>query len=215
MFGAIYKITFPNNKVYVGRTRLTSIHEVIVRYRCEMMNSSRPVNLALNKYGINNCVFEFIYQDSNASEEILNNTEIHLIKENYSMIFENGYNVTSGGESQAVYGKNNGRYLHISDDVVDLINEMRSKGCSLSKITRDLNLPNRDIVKRRLLPHLKNLKTSEKFENKGTWKNIDKNKLIELFNQKFSIRSIANHFNVSSSVIRKRIDYWKLIPTHS
>jgi len=210
MFGAIYKITFPHNKTYVGRTRLTKISEVICRYRNESLNSRRPVALALKKYGLEKCKFEFIYENKNILDEKLNKMEIKLIKENQSMIFESGYNVTEGGENTSVYGSFNGRYVQLEDSLVDKINQMRSEGISLSKITRDLGLPNRDIVKRRLLPHLQNIKTSEQLEFKGTWKNVDRSHLEQLISEGKTVPKISIILEVGKSVIRKRLLIWNL-----
>lgn len=210
MFGAIYKITFPNNKAYVGRTRLTSIDQLTCRYEYELKRNPRPVVSALKKYGLCNCKFEFIHKNASISEKELNQLEMNSIKEHLTMISENGYNVTKGGDGGAGFGKFNSRYVHLSEEVIDEINQLRSLGKSLSYIVRTLKLPNRDIVKRRLNLEFQNLETCEKLEHKSTWKEIDRTVLEKLLADEFSTRKIAKFFSVSNSVIRKRLDLWNL-----
>lgn len=210
MFGAIYRITFPNDKTYIGRTRLTSIRQLISRYEYETRHHNRPVSQAVKKYGINNCNFEFLFEYKDISDEELNILEIQCIKNTKSMIFENGYNITEGGQSGAAKGKLNSRYIYLEESVVKEINRLRSIGKSLSYITRTLNLPNRDIVKRRLYPHLLNVKTREDNEFKGTWKNIDRSILENLLSQGKTVPEICVILNVGKSIIRKRLELWNL-----
>ena len=71
----IYKITNPNNKVYIGQSR--NIRRRFSAYkRLECKKQVKLFN-SLNKYGVINHKFEVIIElDKNISQEELNNYEI-------------------------------------------------------------------------------------------------------------------------------------------
>ena len=99
MLGYIYKITNQiNQKCYIGQT----IQSVQTRWT-KHINSigtekEYAIHKAIKKYGINNFIFEIIEQcDAN----LLNEKEIYWI--NYYNSYENGYNLTRGGQGNRKY----------------------------------------------------------------------------------------------------------------
>lgn len=201
-FGAIYKITFPNNKIYIGKTRLALINNLIIRYKHEMKNNfiKRAVVNALRKFSIEKAQFEYLYTFKDITKAKLNQLEIDTIKKYDCLVYsKKGYNITHGGEGGAGYGEFNSRYLNLSNEIISEINQLWNDGYSLEKICIKLNLPNRDIVKRRI-KNYKN-RSCKFYKNKI----IDKNLLKKLINQNKKRIEIANIFNVSKSFIGTQI----------
>ena len=105
----IYKHTCNiNNKSYIGKTKRdidTRFNEHIRRSLREDTRLSH-FEYALRKYGEDNFTSELL-QD-NIKDEIANDREIYWIE--YYDTFNNGYNMTKGGDGAALFGKNNGMY---------------------------------------------------------------------------------------------------------
>ena len=101
--GIIYKIIFPNNKIYIGQT----MHDLETRQKQHknalLKGKDYPVYKAMKKYGWENLKWEIIdYADT---KEELNQKEIYWIDKMQSYIkFKNshGYNCTLGGDSVSV-----------------------------------------------------------------------------------------------------------------
>lgn len=92
----IYKITNQlNNKSYIGQ----SIH-IEQRWQEHLYQSSQCslIKYALHKYGVNNFSFEILEE---CSQEKLNEREQYWI--NYYDSFNNGYNLTLGGDGAILY----------------------------------------------------------------------------------------------------------------
>lgn len=106
MYGIIYKVTFPNNKIYIGQT-IRTLEKRKSAHLTHLNNSAKKDKKrnyvfyrALQKYGFNNTVWEVI--DHADSQEELNEKEIYWIRyyKSYVNFAEsNGYNMTLGGES--------------------------------------------------------------------------------------------------------------------
>ena len=92
----IYKITnLINNQVYIGQS--IHIEERIRQHKTEYMKKGSENSLysAIRYYGLDNFKFEIIEA---CSPEALNEKEIYWI--NYYNSFENGYNLTPGGQAR-------------------------------------------------------------------------------------------------------------------
>jgi len=85
----IYKITFPNNKVYIGQTR-RSLTQRLYEHKTDK-RGDKQVTKAISKYGFDNLKFEILF-DSLSLEEA-NKKEIELIKKHKN----NSYNITESG----------------------------------------------------------------------------------------------------------------------
>ena len=91
----IYKITFPNNKIYIGQTtRLISLR--IKEHVRNSKNGKYPLYYAIRKYKsftVDVCeICDSIYS--------LNNKETFYINFYNSLIDDNGYNCDTGGENK-------------------------------------------------------------------------------------------------------------------
>ena len=117
--GFIYTITNKlNGKQYVGKTNLPDPQgrwkEHLKDYKRKKMEH-RPLYSAMNKYGVENFVFEVIEECDNTEER-----EKFWIKE-LNTYGSTGYNATLGGDGKAYlqysdeeiieYHRNNGRYI--------------------------------------------------------------------------------------------------------
>lgn len=119
----IYKITNQiNNKLYIGKTSLSSVEE---RFKEHIQDSKReryekrPLYDAMNKYGIENFTIEQIEEVVN--DEIASQREIYWINKLRTYIgFNdcNGYNATLGGDSRRLYN-----YKEIANKYLELQNE--------------------------------------------------------------------------------------------
>lgn len=111
----IYKLTFPNGKVYIGQTSQT-LRRRLTRHCCE--NEDTFKCRAINKYKSFNC--EILYQG-----EDLDNQEIEFIKQYNSTNREYGYNLESGGHNNK----------HLSEETKEKI-RVAHKGTKHSEETK-------------------------------------------------------------------------------
>lgn len=101
LYGLIYAIYFPNNKLYIGQT-IRTIYERIQEHKLQSKTPTLLLHKAINKYGFENIKYEVI--DYAYSFEELNELEKYYIS-----IFESyyqtnkGYNMTLGGQSSNGY----------------------------------------------------------------------------------------------------------------
>lgn len=113
MASLVYKITFPNGKVYVGQTSCTlearkSDHEYDSTYK---KYAHLPLYKAINKYGKDTLVWEVLID--NLSDEAANIWEQHYITLSNSSSKDKGYNRTSGGK----------KHFRHSDETKELISK--------------------------------------------------------------------------------------------
>lgn len=113
----IYKITnLINQKTYVGQSNC--IERRFAQHKSPYEHErfkDKPLYLAFKKYGIQNFSFEVIEE---CDEIQLNEREAYWIKNLKSLVRENGYNVTSGGNGVA--GENHPKHKLTKEDVIDI-----------------------------------------------------------------------------------------------
>ena len=91
----VYKITFPNNKVYIGITTKTLEQRMKAhKQKANKKGIKSKVQCAIKSYGLDNCIIEVL--ETHTCMEDLYKAEIANIKKFDS--FNNGYNSTLGGE---------------------------------------------------------------------------------------------------------------------
>jgi len=94
----IYKATNKiTNKIYVGQTTHTLDKRIKNHIKESKIDSNRPFMLSINKYGVDNFIFETIDSANNLDE--LNDKEIYWI-DFYNSVSPNGYNITGGGQGK-------------------------------------------------------------------------------------------------------------------
>lgn len=112
----IYKITNKiNNKIYIGMTT----KDIETRWKQHLKVSKnkndknhRLIHKAINKYGVNNFIFEKLYETDIINLEHLKELEIKYIKEYNS--FGSGYNLTKGGDGTYGYKLSQERKEYLS-----------------------------------------------------------------------------------------------------
>lgn len=110
----IYKITFPNNKIYIG------LSNDIRRRMWEHNNEKKaktPCDYAIVKYGkVEEIeIIEFVNNPA-----LLEQRERHWIKYYKSNDRDIGYNLTEGGDATGNYGENNYKAVFTSEEVLDI-----------------------------------------------------------------------------------------------
>ena len=101
LYGLIYAIYFPNNKLYIGQT-IRDIYKRIEEHKLKSKNPTLLVHKAINKYGFENIKYEVV--DYAYSFEELNELEKYYINKFESYFETNkGYNMTLGGEGSNGY----------------------------------------------------------------------------------------------------------------
>lgn len=104
--GAVYKLTSPSGKHYIGKTKGSleirwGQHKTLwkkLKEKGDYTGATPNLFYAFDKYGTDNWVKEILFESDNVEE--LNNKEIELI-EQFDTI-KNGYNVTKGGDGRIV-----------------------------------------------------------------------------------------------------------------
>ena len=118
----IYKIQFPNGKVYIGQSV-----NYKNRWREHLREATRGNDLkiyrAMRKYNITIEAFSII-EDNITSQDEANSKEIYYIKEFDSI--KNGYNITEGGQcGNGLYGESHPNHI-LTDDQIKEIREIRA-----------------------------------------------------------------------------------------
>lgn len=118
----IYKIQFPNGKVYIGQS---------VNYKNRWREHLREaaggndlkIYRAMRKYNITIEAFSII-EDNITSQDEANSKEIYYIQEFNSI--KNGYNITEGGQcGNGLYGESHPNHI-LTDDQIKEIREIRA-----------------------------------------------------------------------------------------
>lgn len=93
----IYKISFPNGKVYIGQTY--HYHQRIKEHLNEMKHSDYKLYRAMRKYNINENNFSIV-EENILTQKDADNKEIYYI--NLYDSYNNGYNSTLGGHAATI-----------------------------------------------------------------------------------------------------------------
>lgn len=91
----IYKATFPNGKVYIGKTKNFELRKYHHIWDSKKLKNSRiKMHKAINKYGYDNIKWDILCECSSLDE--LNKKEVEFIKLYNSISHDNGYNMVCG-----------------------------------------------------------------------------------------------------------------------
>ena len=143
--GIIYKLTNKvNGKSYVGQT-LHEKHRLNTHKRAGIIKKTYRVlvvDFAIAKYGVDN--FEYTVLEKDIPQDKLNEREIFWI--DYYDTFNNGYNLTKGGQSSGELLKKkvsmydfDGNYIRTFDSIeeaAEFSNTHKSKICNCCKYNR-------------------------------------------------------------------------------
>lgn len=94
---AIYKLTSPSNKVYIGQS--VDVANRLSKHKCMSHNHKTKLGAAIRKYGWENFKIEYLFktEDRTNIKDILNQLEKDFI--NLYNCVTNGYNLMTGGDS--------------------------------------------------------------------------------------------------------------------
>lgn len=105
--GLIYKITNPNNRLYVGQTAQTAEERIIQHRSVRKDIKFSAIQRSVRKYGWDAHIFEII--EDNLLDEMLDDREIFWIKELNTFVLDNpkgGLNLTRGGKHRMPWKMN-------------------------------------------------------------------------------------------------------------
>lgn len=141
----IYKLEFPNNKVYIGQTK--KLKRRLYNYICKNKTKGHLVKKAILKYGLDNVKLEIIKVCNNHLE--LNESEIHYISLYDSCNILKGYNLALGGLSNKPSSQTIAKKIQSSKKIkvgqYDLNGNLLKIFNSVKEAGRFLNISDADI----------------------------------------------------------------------
>lgn len=125
----VYKIiNTVNKKSYIGITKNIesrfNFHKMRYNKVSKREYIEKPLYKAFRKYGIENFKFLVLYKDLTVDEA--KNKEVELIKKFKTLVHENGYNITKGGDWRSNSGENNNTTKLTEKEVLDIRKEIES-----------------------------------------------------------------------------------------
>lgn len=194
--GKIYIIkNLINNKVYIGQTT----QKLSKRFNghCCYSKTDRSINMyikrAIHKYGRKNFSIELLEE---CNIEDLNQREQYWIKKYDS--YNNGYNLTLGGQDSNYFS------LHRLENTIDIkkfkdyIIEFKPLA---SEVARHFGISKCSVYN--LIKRLNDSRLILNSYNPRKPKNLDSNKVLELYNEGWSILDMAKYFKVRKDRISK------------
>lgn len=197
---AIYKIeNIINHKIYIGQTTNPNKRWWQHNYNTIKNIDNLPIHNAIKKYGKENFIFTVLEWTENYDER-----EKELIKY-YNCQLPNGYNVSSGGENNVMYGENNPRNT-IKKEVADnIISDLIENKLSDRQIAKKYNTTDNIVADiNHGITHYKNDINYPIRIKKGLQKiKTEEIKIIKdlLKNSNKSYKQIADLFQVSKGAI--------------
>lgn len=209
IYSGVYKITFPNNKIYIGISN--NIYRRILEHNADFRNNL-PIENAIRKYG-KITEFDIIEEIDVENRKFMREREKFWIHQYNSNKKEFGYNISEGGDGSDIGSKNHQaklteeQYLKVYDDLKNTnlsLQEIADKyEMNLSSISR---LNNGHSYFHSLIQYpIRSSKPGVAGTNSGNSKfnkeDIEQIKKWLIENEK-SIENIANYFKVNVSTIR-------------
>lgn len=210
IYSGVYKITFPNNKIYIGISN--NIYRRMLEHNSDFRNNL-PIERAIQKYGK---ITEFvILEEINPNNrEFMREREKFWISAFNSNKKEFGYNISEGGDGADIGSNNNQaklteeQYQQVFKDLIDnelSLQEIADKyEMHLSSLSR-LNNGHTyfhstvDYPIRKTKPKVAGVNSgNSKFSQKDV---EDIWKLLQ-FNPELSMKQIADKYNVYASTIQ-------------
>lgn len=204
----IYKLTFPNNKIYIGLSN--DIKRRMWEHRTD--NTNQPVSYAINKYGMPENVTVLVAGvESRDSLRAYEKYYIKLYKSNNKVI---GYNITEGGDG-ASSGTKNVASIFTDEDIFEIQNLLVDLNLSIKEIAKKFNCHSETISRINTGKHYYNTSLTYPLRNQYAKKdtgskvhnasfNNDKFHEVVYFLQnkpEMSLAAIARHFEVHPSTI--------------
>jgi hypothetical protein len=187
----IYKLIFPNGKVYIGQTK----QEIQKRWGFQgkgYKNCPKVYN-AILKYGWENVKKEILYDKLNHNDA--NMLEIKLITEVYNSNNNNfGYNIENGGNTIGTHSEETKRKIGEGN-----------KG-------KIVSLETREKIRQAKLGKKASNEAKEKLKNICKMSNMKRNQHLIFFNEKmYNLKELSELLNVKYATLRMYISKYSKI----
>ena len=197
---AIYAITNNvNGKKYIGQTVNPYKRWWQHKNNAKKHLDDYPIHLALQKYGEDNFTFEIIEWTTD-----YDNREKELINE-LNTISPNGYNVSSGGSNNIMYGENHPRNTLTEDTISNIISDLKNGNISDRDIAKKYNTTDKIVADiNHGYSHRQENETYPIRIKKGLQKltDIQVKEIIDvLINTNIGYQKIADNYGVSKGAI--------------
>ena len=216
----IYKATFPNNKVYIGKSKDFKNRLRGHNWSGKKGSSNHIMSRAIRKYGFENIKWEIIHECSSSEE--MSQMEIFYIKEYNSIDHEFGYNMVCGDKEDNHYdkrknidpeyqldvikkkleanGHNPDKYVVIDDKIgKDIIDEYVGGGM-IRRMSKKYKI-SRNRLKRFLLSN--NVKIVSQVNTSLTFSEEYINKIIEKYKNGETIKDISEEENLTIMIVSR------------
>lgn len=129
IYSGVYKITFPNNKNYIGISN--NIYRRMLEHNSDFRNNL-PIEYAIKKYG-KITEFDIIEEISPENRDLMREREKYWIKHYNSYKKEFGYNISKGGDG-ADLGSNNSQAKLTEEQFKRIYQDLLDNALSLQEI---------------------------------------------------------------------------------
>lgn len=210
IYSGIYKITFPNNKIYIGLSN--NMYRRMLEHNTDFRNNL-PIEHAIQKYG-KITQFEILELIDPKDRQKMQEREQYWIKYYNSTNKDIGYNISYGGDGAGV-GALNHEARFTEEEILGIYNELKNSELSLTELSKKYSITLSSIsninngityyhssvsypirVDRRSNTGIKN--HNSKISNE-----LLQNIYIALIEeQNISMKELANRFNISQTIIQ-------------
>lgn len=210
IYSGVYKITFPNNKIYIGISN--NIYRRMLEHNTDFRNNL-PIEKAIQKYG-KITEFDILEEIDPENRTLMRIREKFWISTFNSNKKEFGYNISDGGDG-ADMGSNNSQAKLTEEQFQRVYNDLIDNKLSLQQIADKYEMHLSSISRLNnghayfhsiiIYPIRKN-KPGVAGTNNGNSKfsQEDVNNIVKLLiENKVTIKEIASLYNVDDSTIRK------------
>lgn len=210
IYSGVYKITFPNNKIYIGISN--NIYRRMLEHNTDFRNNL-PIERAIQKYGkiTEFDILEFIEPEN---RKLMRERQIYWIKKYNSNKKEFGYNISEGGDGANIGSKNHEaklteqQFQSVYKDLLnseltvqEIANKYQMNITSISRLNNGIHYFHSEIK----YPIRKNKLGVTGIKNgnsKFTQQDLDNIYYLLQFKQNISMKQIAEQYNVYASTIQ-------------
>lgn len=221
MDNIIYRATFPNGKVYIGKTKNFKMR--IYHHIWNSKKSSNNIILykAIRKYGHTNIVWDII--DTCETYEELADKEIFYIKEYKSIEHENGYNMVCGDRDDfdrevrlddykieivlkklEANGHDPSKYVILTEELSDkILNDYVINELSIRFLVKKYKITKNRITRLLIRSGINIVQDRAVKTNTKTFDDYYIKKVIDMYNSGLSIKDISNEENITILLVSR------------
>lgn len=135
IYSGIYKITFPNNKIYIGLSN--NMYRRMLEHNTDFRNNL-PIELAIQKYG-KITEFEILELIDSSNRQLMIEREKYWINYYNSTNKNIGYNISSGGDGANI-GSLNHEARFTEEEIQGIYKELKESNLSLTELAKKYNI---------------------------------------------------------------------------